>query len=108
MRPSSVRENGKSHVLQFENRLWAHRAHILDRILVTDVIGALDGVIHMPAPIVVGVSTGNGTGDATLSGNGVRARGKHLGDYRRLVTRLGKLQCCAHTSAAAADDNAVE
>ena len=56
----------KPHVLQLKDRLGAHRAHILDRILIADVVRALDGVVHMPAPIVLWISTRNRTGDAAL------------------------------------------
>ena len=56
----------QAHVLQFEHGLGADTAHVLDGVLVTDVIGALHGVIHMPAPVIVGVGAGDGAGDPAL------------------------------------------
>ncbi len=55
------------HVFQLEHRFRADAAHVLDSVLVADIIGALDRVIHVPAPIVIGVGAGNGAGDAALS-----------------------------------------
>jgi hypothetical protein len=96
------------HVLEFEDRLRAHGGHVLDRLLVADVVGPLDRVVHVPAPVVVGVGAGDGAGDAALGRDRVRAGRENLGDDGGLVTRLGQLQRSAHTGAAAANDDAIK
>ena len=42
-------------MLQLEHRFWTHTAHVLYGVLVADIIGALHGIVHMPAPVVIGV-----------------------------------------------------
>ena len=68
----------QAHVLEFEHGLRAFAAQVLNRVLIADVIRTLYGVVHVPAPIIVGVIAGNRAGDATLGRNGVRSRGKYL------------------------------
>ena len=98
----------QAHVLKLEYCFGAHATHVLYGVLVADIVGALYGVIHMPAPVVFGVGAGNGTGDPTLGGYRVRAGGEHLGDNSGLVSRLGQLQGSAHTGTATTDDNGVK
>ncbi len=75
-------------MFEFENCLRAFAAHILDRVLITDVVRALDCVIHMPAPIVIRVVTCDCAGNTTLGRNSVRTGWKDFGDNGCLVTRL--------------------
>ncbi len=96
------------HVLELEHRFRAYGTHVLDSVLVTDVVGTLDGIVHVPAPIIVRVGRSDGAGDATLRGNGVRASRENLGDHSGLVTGLGQLQRRAHTGATATNDDGVE
>ena len=42
-----------AEVFEFDDRLRRSFAHELDRILVAQPVGALDGVVHMPVPIVL-------------------------------------------------------
>src|SRR5690606_38350381 len=58
----------QTHVLEFEDRFRADGTHVFDRVLVTDVVGALDGVVHVPAPVIVRVGRSDGAGDAALGG----------------------------------------
>src|SRR5690606_16488691 len=97
----------QTHVLEFEHRLGTNGAHIFDSVLVTDVIGTLDGVVHVPAPVVVRVGGSDRTGDATLGGYSVRTGREHLGDYRRPVTTLGQLQRRAHAGTATTNNDGV-
>src|SRR5690606_25969296 len=89
-------------------RLGADRAHILDGFLVTDIVRPLDGVVHVPAPIVVGIRTGDSTGDTALGGYSMGTRRKHLGNDRGLESRLGHLQGGTHAGATAAHDYAIK
>ena len=97
-----------AHVLQFEDGLGPFAAHVLDGVLVADVIRSLDRVVHVPAPVVVRVFAGDGAGDAALGGDRVRAGGKHLGNHRRLQARPRQAQRSAHAGTAPADDDAIE
>src|SRR5690606_27077166 len=95
------------HVLQFEHRFGSYGTHVFDGVLVADVIGTLDGIVHVPAPVIVRVGRSDGAGDATLGGNGVRPGREHLGDHGSLVATLGQLQCGTHASTTATDDDGV-
>ena len=97
-----------AHVLQFENRLGPFAAHVLDGVLVADVVGTLDGVVHVPAPVVVRVLAGDGAGDAALGGYRVRTGGENLADHRGLQAGPGQAQGSAHAGAAATDDDGIE
>ena len=78
-------------MVQLEYRLRTYAAHVFDGVLVTDVIGALDGVVHVPAPVVVRVGAGDRAGDAALGGNRVRTCWKYFRDTGGLVAGLGQL-----------------
>src|SRR5690554_4991548 len=97
----------KTHVLQLEYGLGAYGTHVFDGVLVTDIVGALDGVVHVPAPVVVGISTCDRTGDTALGRYGVRTGRKYFGDTRSLDTGLCQLQGGTHTGSAATDNNRV-
>ena len=95
-------------MFELKDRLGTHGGHVFDRVLVADVVGALDRVIHMPAPVVIGIRAGDGTGNAALGGYRVGPRGENLGNNSRLVPGLSQLERGAHTSTAAAYDYTVE
>ena len=97
----------QTHVFQFKYGFRTHRTHVFDSVLVTDIVGALDGVVHVPAPVVVRVGRSDGAGDTTLSRNSVRAGREDLGHDCGFVTTLSQLQCSAHTSAAATNNDGV-
>src|SRR5690554_394719 len=94
-------------MLEFEHSLGAYGTHVLDRVLVVDVVGTLDGVVHVPAPVVVGIGTGDRTGDATLGRDGVRPGRKYFGDTRSADTGFSQLQGGTHTGTATTDNNRV-
>ncbi|KPW45901.1 hypothetical protein ALO88_05615 [Pseudomonas syringae pv. antirrhini] len=98
----------QTHVLEFENGFRAYGTHVFDSVLVADVVGTLDGIVHVPAPVIVRIGRGDCAGDATLCGNGVRAGREHLGDHGSLVTALGELQGSAHAGTATTNDDGVE
>ena len=81
-------------------------AEVFDGVLVAEPVGALHGVVHVPAP-VVGAHVAERRGDAALRRNRVRARREHLGDARRLEAGLGAAERRAQARAARADDNDV-
>src|SRR5690625_7939578 len=61
----------------------------------------------MPAPVVLGIGTGNGAGNSSLGRDGVRAGGEHFGNDSGFVARFGQLQGSAHDRTAATNDDAV-
>src|SRR5882724_5759666 len=73
------------HAEMFElvDRLRRIAAEIFDGILIAEPIRALDGVVHMPAPIILAHIAERG-GDTALRRNGVAAGGKHLCNACRL------------------------
>src|SRR5690606_25242306 len=97
----------QAHVLEFEHGLRTDGAHVFDGVLVTDVVGTLDGVVHVPAPVVVRIGRSDGTGDAALGGNGVRTGREDLGHHGSLVAALGQLQRGTHAGTAATNDDGV-
>src|SRR5450432_192535 len=66
-------------MLEFIDGLRRVAAEIFNGILVAEPVGALDGVIHVPAPVVF-AHIAERSGDAALRRDGVRARRKYLGD----------------------------
>ncbi|MNM88550.1 hypothetical protein D3C81_1007710 [compost metagenome] len=98
----------QTHVVQFENCGRAFLTHVFDSVLVTDVVGTLDGIVHVPAPVVVRVGRSDGAGDATLGRYGVRTGRENLGDHGSLVTTLCQLQRCAHAGTATTNNDGVE
>ncbi len=72
MRPVLGTGERQTHVVQFENRSRAFLTHVFDSVLVTDIVGTLDGIVHVPAPVIVRIGRRDGAGDATLGRYGVR------------------------------------
>ena len=93
-------------VLELVDRLRRVAAQVLDGVLVAQPVGALDGVVHVPAP-VVRAHVAERRGDAALGGHRVRAGGEHLGDAGGLEARLGAAERGAQARAAGADDHHV-
>src|SRR5581483_8924727 len=62
-------------VLQFIDRRRRVAAQVFDGVLVAEPIGALDGVVHVPAPVILTHVAERG-GNAALRRNGMRAGGK--------------------------------
>ena len=83
-------------VLELHDRRRCFLAHILDRILIAQPVRSLDGVVHMPAPVVFTHVAECGT-DTALCGNRVTARRKYFGDGRGRQTEFGEAQRCTQT-----------
>src|SRR5690554_6435614 len=97
----------QAHVFQLEHSLGAYRTHVLDSVLVTDIVGALDGIVHVPAPVIIGISACDRTSNAALGRHCVRTGRKYLGDTRGVDTGFCQLQGGTHTGTAATDNNRV-
>src|SRR5690625_7604968 len=61
----------------------------------------------MPAPVVLGIGTGNGAGNSALGRYGVRAGGENFGNDSGFEDRLAQLQGSTHARTAATTDDAV-
>ena len=43
-------------MFELKHSFWPDATHVLNRVLIANVIGPFNGVIHVPAPVVVGTS----------------------------------------------------
>ncbi len=82
-------------------------AHVFDRILVAEPIGALDGVVHVPPP-VVRAHVAEGGGNPALRRDRMRAGREHFRDARRAQAGLGAADARAQARAAGADHDDIE
>ena len=78
----------------------------LDRVLVADVVRALDRVVGVDLGVVLG-RVAERRVDASLGRAGVRARRMELRDHRHVGARVVGLDRGAHASAARSDDEHV-
>jgi hypothetical protein len=98
---------GHAVVFELDDAFVSLAAHELDGILVAEPVGPLDGVIHMPVPVIfLGIT--QRSGDAALRGDCVRAGREHLGQDRGLETGFRQLNRGSQPGAAGADDDRVE
>ena len=68
-----------ARMLELDDRRRSFADHIFDRVLVAEPVGALDGVVHVPGP-VVRTHVAEAGGDPALRGDGMAARREDLGD----------------------------
>jgi hypothetical protein len=80
--------------------------HIFDRVLVAQPVRSLDGIVHVPRPVVGRVVAERG-GDSALRGDGVAAGREDLGDAGGLEALFGRAHGCAEAGSAGADDHDV-
>ena len=93
-------------MFQLVHRLRRVAAQIFDRVLVAEPVGALDGVVHVPAPVVLAHIAERG-GDAALRRDGMGAGREHLGDAGGAQARFAAADHGAQPGAAGADDDDV-
>ena len=93
------------HLLQVEHGVDGLLAHDLHRVLVGQVVAALDGVEGVPFPVVV-FDVGQRGAHAALRGAGVAAGGVELGQHRGADPGPG-LDGRPHPGAARTDDHHV-
>ena len=100
--PVVVAAERHARVLEFIHRLRRLAHHVLDGVLVTEPVGTLHGIVHVPGPVIRRIVAQAG-GDAALCGHGMRAGGKHLGDVRRPQAGLGRAHGGAQARPAGTD-----
>ena len=93
-------------MLELVDRFGRAAAHVFDGVLVAEPVGALDGVVHVPAPVVLAHVAERG-GDAALRRHRVRAGREHLGDAGGLEAGLAAADHGAQAGAAGADHHHV-
>ncbi len=93
-------------VLQLDDRGRGLLAHELDGILIAQPVRSLDGVVHVPAPVVL-AHVAQRSADASLRGDRMAACRKQLGDAGRRQARLGQAERRAQSGSAGADDDDV-
>ena len=98
---------GHTEVLQLQHRIDGVTHHVLDGVLVTQPVRPLDGVVHVPAP-VVGAHVAQRGGDAALRRDRVRPRREHLGDAGRVQPRLRTAHGGAQSGTAGTDHHHIE
>ena len=82
----------------------ASRGQDLGRVLVDEVVATLDGVEHVPFPVVLFLVAERGA-DAALGGAGVGASRVQLGQHGALDAVARELERGPQTGAARADDD---
>ena len=93
-------------MFQFVNGRRRFTHHIFNRILITQPVRALYGVVHVPCPMVGRVIL-QARRNPALCSNGVAARRENFGDTRSFQTSLGSAHGCTQARATCADNNDV-
>ncbi len=93
-------------MFEFVDRCGRVAHHVFDGVLVAEPVRPLDGVVHVPAPVVL-VHVAERGRDAALGGDGVRSRRKNLGDTGGAKAGLAAADHGAQAGAAGADDHDV-
>src|SRR5471030_533403 len=96
-----------AEVFQFVHDLRCFTAHEFDSILVAQIVATLDGVEHMPEPVVFGHVAERRT-DTALRRNCVRAGRENLGQDSDVQTGFSQLQRRAHAGTAGANDHRIK
>ncbi len=94
----------QAHVLELDDRLDRLAGQDLGRVLVDQVVAALDRVVHVPLGVVF-LDVAERGADAALGGAGVRSSRIELGQHRRLDVRAGQLERGPQAGAAGSDDD---
>ena len=96
-----------AEVFELVHHLGCFTAHELDGVLVAQPVRALDGVVEVVVPVVLGHVAQRGR-NAALCRHGVAAGGKHLGQRGHIKPCAGEFKRGAHAGAACADDDDVK
>ncbi len=94
-------------MLEFDHALVGLATHELDGILVTEPVGALDRIVHMPVPMVL-LGVAEGCRDAALGRDRMRTGRKNLGQYCRLESGLRQLDGGTQPGTAGTDNHRIK
>ena len=96
-----------AEMLEFDDRIDRLAAHIGDRVLVSEPIGAPDGIEHVPAPVVL-LDIAERCADSSLRRDRVAAGWKHLGDAGRVQPGRDHAERSPEAGSAGAEHDDVE
>src|SRR5579863_2851851 len=91
-------------MLELDDGRWRLLAHEFDRILIAEPVRSFDGVIHVPAPVVL-AHIAERCADASLSRDRVAARRKQFRDTGRGKTRLRQTERRAQPGSTRSNDD---
>ncbi len=97
---------GHAVVLEFDDGIHRFLAHVLDSVLVSQPVRALDRVVHVPAPVVI-PHVGERRTNAALRCNRVAARREYLGDAGSRESCFGQAESRPQSGTAGTDDDNV-
>lgn len=78
----------------------------MDSVLVTKPVGALDGIVHVPSPIVF-VHVTQSSIDTTLSSDSMTSSREKLRDTGSVETSLGKTESSTKTGATGTNNEGI-
>ncbi len=93
-------------MLELDNGGGSLTGHVVDSVLVTEPVGALDGVVHVPSPVVL-VHVTQSSVDTALSSDGVGTSREELGDTGSIETSLGKTKGSTETGTTGTDNKSI-
>lgn len=93
---------GATIVLELDDTLGRLAGHVVNSVLITEPIRTLDGIVHVPSPVIL-VHVTERSIDTTLRGNGVGTRREQLRDTSGVEAGLGQTECGAETRATSTD-----
>jgi hypothetical protein len=94
-------------VLKLDHHFVSLFAHEFDRVLVAEPVGTLDGIVHVPRPVILLGIAERGS-HTTLRRNRVRTRREDLGQHSRLQAGFGQLDSRTQTGATGTDDHRIK
>lgn len=97
---------GAAVVLELDNGGGSLAGHVVNGVLVTEPVGALDGIVHVPSPVVLVHVAERGV-DATLGGDGVGSGREELGDASRVEAGLSQTEGGTEARATGAYDEGI-
>lgn len=78
----------------------------MDSILITQPVGTLDGIVHVPEP-VIGMHVTKSSVDTTLGGHGVGTGREKLGDTSGVEASLGETESSTETSTTGTNNDSI-
>ena len=94
---SLVAVEDHAHMLELDDVARGFTGHDLNGVLVTEVVGALDGVEGVGLPVVLSAFFGHGRVDTALGGIGVATDGVNFGNNGYISAVSVGLKSCPHT-----------
>merc|ERR1712093_21258 len=97
---------GNTEVLELDDGVGRLSAHVVNSVLVAEPVGTLDGVVHMPSPVVLG-HVAKSSVDTTLSGDSVGSGGEELCDAGGVEAGLCETEGGSQAGTTGADDDGI-